>query len=535
MSPSDRPPHTSSEHPRSTEGERPSAGSGRAIGYRRFLGLSAVGALFPGAGLIAAGRRRLGWVLLGAFLIGAGAAAVYLYRAGNTGLVKLGTDTDRVNAIGYGLIVVAAGWLVIAAASLRALEPKGLSGPRRLLAALMVTIVTSTVLIPLGIGSHYAFTQRDFIESVFPDEEQNQAQEQEHDGEVQHPGGSDAAPAGEEQTDDDPWADRGRVNVLLLGSDAGADRDGVRTDTIMVASIDTQSGDTALFSLPRNLQYAPFPEGELRDAYPNGFHGAPASEYWLSSVYRHVPDQFPDYFSDYDDPGAAAVKLVVGETLGLEIDYYAMVNLDGFQAIVDALGGVVIDVPYDIPMGTQATNWGTCTQPRDWIRAGEQQRLDGDQALWFARARCGPAPINDDYERMRRQRCMIGAITAQVNPSTLLMRYLNLERAVRDNFTTDIPRQRLDDFAELGERIQEAEIRSLPFTDELVDYTNPDYELIRDFVQESLEPSGEPSSDSTHEAVTHGEDDDGHGDGAPGSTGDEPDESDGAQSIDVVC
>ncbi len=59
----------------------------------------------------------------------------------------------------------------------------------------------------------------------------------------------------------DPWADQPRVNVLLIGSDAGADRTGVRPDTMILASIDTASGNTVLFSLPRSLQHAPFAGG----------------------------------------------------------------------------------------------------------------------------------------------------------------------------------------------------------------------------------------------------------------------------------
>ena len=71
----------------------------------------------------------------------------------------------------------------------------------------------------------------------------------------------------------DPWAGTPRVNVLLLGSDAGADRTGVRTDSMMVASINTRTGDTVLFGLPRNLQNVPFPEHDpLHKLFPQGFN-----------------------------------------------------------------------------------------------------------------------------------------------------------------------------------------------------------------------------------------------------------------------
>ena len=59
----------------------------------------------------------------------------------------------------------------------------------------------------------------------------------------------------------DPWANTPRLNLLLLGADDGVGRTGVRTDTVIVASIDTKTGDTALISLSRNWMRMPFPDG----------------------------------------------------------------------------------------------------------------------------------------------------------------------------------------------------------------------------------------------------------------------------------
>src|SRR5690606_21714193 len=224
-------------------------------------------------------------------------------------------------------------------------------------------------------------------------------------------------------------------------------------------------------------------------AYPDGYHGEPEAEYWLSSMYRNVPAEFPEYFEGIKDPGAEAMKLVVGEALGLDISYYVMVNLQGFQTLVDALGGVEIDVPYRIPTGTKKLAWGGCSEPSNWIEKGENQHLDGYHALWFARARCGPPPVDDDYERMRRQRCVIGAIAQQFNPFNVLRRYQQLASAAEDTMSTDIGRGRLDDFAELALKVQDAGIRSLPFTNEIVEYHDPDYDLIREIGRASCRES----------------------------------------------
>jgi LCP family protein required for cell wall assembly len=514
--------------------------------YRRFLRQAGVGALVPGVGLISAGRKKLGWTVLVLFLLLATGAALYVYRSGTTGLIDDGTDTDRLNLIIGGLVGVAAAWLLTALISLYLLQPRGLRTPQRLLGALVVVVVASLVVSPLSLGSRYAYTQREVIGNVFADDDQP----------------SLTIP---ESSDEDPWAGQRRVNVLILGSDSGPGRDETRTDTVMVASINTESGDTALFSLPRNLLNLPMPPNTpLHDAYPDGWEGAEDDAYyWLSAVYRFVPHEFPDFFGGIPDPGAEAVKLIVGEALGLDISYYVMVNLRGFQYLVDAFGGIDIDVPYRIPIGTKES-YGRCTEPSGWIEPGRNQHLDGYRALWFARARCGPGPVSDDYERMRRQRCVIGAIAEQADPATLLRRYQQLASAAENTMSTDITQDRLSDFAQLALKVQESGgLRSLPFTDDIIEYHDPDYDVIRTYVQESLdpaetppsdpgdEPTGDPADPADEESPADdptGEDeppaDDPTGEEEPPADGEDgatpgvtetPSDADGAVNVDDVC
>ncbi|WP_141711328.1 LCP family protein [Jiangella alba] len=521
--------------------------------FRRFLRQVGVGTLVPGAGLISAGRKKLGWTVLVAFVLLAAGAVVAVVRSGRSGLVDAGTDTDTLNLITAGLAAVAVAWLLTALVSLYLLQPRGLRGPQRLLSALVVVVVASLVVSPLSLGSRYAYTQRDLIGSVFADDDQP----------------SLTIP---DSSDEDPWAGQQRVNVLILGSDAGPGRDETRTDTVMVASINTETGDTALFSLPRNLLNLPMPPNTpLAEAYPDGWEGPEEDAYyWLSAVYRFVPYEFPEFFEGIPDPGAEAAKLIVGEALGLDISYYVMVNLRGFQYLVDAFGGIDIDVPYRIPIGTKE-QWGRCTEPSGWIEPGKNQHLDGYRALWFARARCGPGPVSDDYERMRRQRCVIGAITEQANPTTLLRRYQQLASAAENTMSTDITQSRLSDFAELALKVQESGgLRSLPFTNDIIEYHNPDYDVIREYVQESLdpaatppaeeEPTGEPADDPTGaeeppateepaDPPTGEEEPPAEGEEEPPAEGEEeppaegetpggtetPNDADGAVNVDDVC
>ena len=174
----------------------------------------------------------------------------------------------------------------------------------------------------------------------------------------------------------DPFGDQERVNVLLLGGDGGEDRDGVRTDTVIVASIDTDTGDTTLFSLPRNLENLPFPaDSPLAEVYPDGFEAGDESESLLNAVYRNGPAEHPDILGPTDNPGADFLKLGVGEALGLTIDYYVLVNLDGFSRLVDALGGITVNVNYYVPVGGEPVAPARC--PTTTSRPGPNQHMDG--------------------------------------------------------------------------------------------------------------------------------------------------------------
>ena len=116
------------------------------------------------------------------------------------------------------------------------------------------------------------------------------------------------------------------MTILLLASDAGPDRTGTRTDSMVAASIDTHTGDVILLSLPRNLQNVPMPPGPLREQWPNGFPDL------LNGVYQFVTNQ-PHLLAGARDRGAAAIKSVVSYILGIPIDYYAMVDLAGLRRV----------------------------------------------------------------------------------------------------------------------------------------------------------------------------------------------------------
>ncbi len=363
---------------------------------RRYYAATVVSGIVPGAGLMLAGRRRLGALILSlAGLVVLAVVALLLLLDARRLALTVALRPDLLATLGVGLAVAAVLWVLMVVLSHRLLEPTGLGLGYRLGGSLIVIVLCSLVAAPLGLASRYAFVQGDLINTVFP---------------TSHgPSGIDypSKTSPDDSTQENPWGDRQRVNVLLLGGDSGPERSGTRTDTMIVASIEVSTGDTVLFSLPRNLEKAPFPEGPLRRAYPDGFTApGPPGIYILNAVYDVVPAENPQVFEGSPNPGADAIKMVTGEILGLDVHYYAMVNLAGFERLIDALGGITLNVRTEIPIGTKVLAPGVCAEPEGYIQPGVQE-LNGSEALAFARARCGAPGVNDDYDRMLRQRCVV--------------------------------------------------------------------------------------------------------------------------------
>nr|WP_281353717.1 LCP family protein [Phytoactinopolyspora mesophila] len=386
--------------------------------------------------------------------------------------------------VGSTLAIAALVWLIVALATHRVLEPDGLPPGKRLGGALVVVLVTSLIVGPLSVAANNAFTQRDLIGAI---------------------AGGDSHTTPDIANVSDPWADIPQLNLLLLGSDAGDGREGVRPDTLIVASIDTQTGDTTMISVPRNLQGFPFPdESPLVQHYPSGFRGeGDQGEWMINATYRNVPALHPDVFEGIGNPGADATKWAVEGALGIDLDYFVMVNLEGFQAIVDALGGVTLDVPRDIPVGNkEIPGTGRCTQARRYIQAGEGQHLNGADALWFARSRCG----SDDYDRMARQQCVLGAIVDEVDPRTVLTKYQELASATRDIIQTDVPEDLFPALIELALEVQGGTLESLTLDREFFNSmgasaANPDYDQLHTRIGEILAPS-EDDDDSPDDTTT---------------------------------
>ncbi|GLX94946.1 LCP family protein [Herbidospora sp. NBRC 101105] len=387
---------------------------------RRALALTLASTLLWGVAHIWTGRVRTGLALAALWLTLLSAAVTVLGNAPTLALRRL----DVVVAAGVTLAVAWAGviiwsWLVIR--------------PRRTrfgLPLLAVAGLCVLVAAPLGYASRLAYVSNEVVSTVFV--------------------ADDPAPAVAAPVAADPWAGRERLNILLVGADAAKNRPGARTDSMTVASVDTRTGESVLFSLPRNLQNVPV------DGFP------PAA--LLNEVFQWGEDQ--------GRSGADLLKSTVGDILGLDVDYYAMVDMRGFAQIINAMGGVTVTVQHDIVFGAYREGL---------IKAGTR-RLNGTEALWFGRSRTD----SDDYQRMGRQKCLLNAVADQADPLKVLRGFERIADATKRYVSTDIPRSLVPDLIDLAPKVKEAEITSLQFVPPLIRTGNPDWDLIKEKVAEAL-------------------------------------------------
>lgn len=237
----------------------------------------------------------------------------------------------------------------------------------------------------------------------------------------------------------DPFGDGDRINVLLLGSDAGVGRTGVRTDTMIVVSVDPVTGWTAMFSVPRNLIKLPIPEDHpAHSLWADGAWGDPSNLSWAIYAYGLAN---PHLFQG-SNTGGDATKVILGELLGIEIDYFALVHLQGFVEVIDALGGVDLTVTTHL-YDPGYIHPGLGTYPVDFPPG--TYHMNGIDALAFARSRTQ----SDDFTRMGRQRCLLQGLARQSDPVELLRELPTLVPAIQQSVITDIPVALIPDFLDL--------------------------------------------------------------------------------------
>jgi LCP family protein required for cell wall assembly len=424
--------------PRATTRERAAR-----VRYRRALMLMTMTLVVPGSAQLTAGNRQVGRIAIRIWLVLLALAVLSV----PTGLVWheyvfwLASDTALLLLLRFVLMALAVGWAALLVDAWRLGQPLSLSMNHRRAVVGINGVLCFSVAGTLLFGAHIVGVQRDFILTMF---------------------------SGDHVSD----AHHGRYNVLLLGGDSGAGRWGLRPDSMTIASIDEETGRTVLIGLPRNMANFPFAKGSvMAEQFPKGFD---CDGCYLNGVSTWAQDHTA-LFGKSKQPGVDATIMAIEGITGVKINYWAMVNLQGFRDLVDAVGGVTLNVRQPIPVG------GLGSDVTGYIQPGTR-KLDGHDVLWFSRAREG----SDDYSRMARQKCVMGAMLRQISPQTAVKNFEAIATASSAMISTNIPPGEVDRFISLALQARSQKISTVSLVPPMVITAHPDVPTIKKMVSAAI-------------------------------------------------
>lgn len=238
----------------------------------------------------------------------------------------------------------------------------------------------------------------------------------------------------------------GRTNILAFGT-SGYNMDGDEgngthagaqlTDSIMAISLNQETGDIAMVSLPRDLKASPTctATGKINEVY--WCHGGGG-----------------DATSEEENVAAAALMDEVGSILGLDFQYYAHLNWGSLVDIVDILGGIKITLDENI----SDYYWTGAV-----YEAGVEYEINGIEAVALARARHGTT--GGDFSRgASQQKILIGIKDKLIEKSLSITDYLSLASSLGDNLRTNLSVEELKSFAHLTFDLDFHSMRQLPLT-----------------------------------------------------------------------
>jgi LCP family protein required for cell wall assembly len=256
-----------------------------------------------------------------------------------------------------------------------------------------------------------------------------------------------------------PVTPQSRINILIVGIDSSEIRNHALTDTMLVVSVDPTTHTAAMVSFPRDIADFPLWSGGIYHGKINAL---------MTDADRH-PKRFPD-------GGITTLTKELGYLLGISIHYYAAVNLDGFEAMIDEVGGVTITNASQIDDPTYG-GWNVPGKIGFSLSPGKHT-LDGATALAYVRSRKGIG--NNDFERARRQQQLLVALEHKLSDPTMLPKLPRLLDDATRTITTSFPADRLADMLALGRSIDDASIKRTvlgpPYA--LRDMNAPDYRLV---------------------------------------------------------
>jgi LCP family protein required for cell wall assembly len=386
--------------------------------------------LWPGLGQWYGGRARAA-VLFGLPVLGI-ALLLLIQALGGVGQIAallLSPSSALTLVILVGLLAV---WRLLAIAD--ALTIGGIADPFRHRATLTTFAVLATIVVVThGILGYYVWafydaSSRMFVADVSPEETAIPSLLP-----GQTPTATDEYVAQPIAT---PATDNARINVLLTGVDSAESRTTALTDTILVASIDPDTADVVLISIPRDISDFPLYDGRTFTGKINSF------QTWV----RNHPDEFED------GPLNALVR-EVGYLIGAPIHYYAAIDLAGFRTMIDRVGGVIVENPKRI--ADARYDW--LDGRRGFYLDAGRHKLDGETALAFVRSRQSAG--DSDFQRARRQQQVLLALRTKLTRPSMLPELPGILDAAADTVKTNFPSDRIAEMVELAQQVDTDSVR----------------------------------------------------------------------------
>lgn len=388
---------------------------------RSAAGAAFLSFLFPGLGQAYAGRRPAA-IGFAAPVVAVAFVVVGVALQGLGAIVGLFVDPSS-SMLVSGTIVLLAVWRMLAMTdAMTGLSLPGTAERRRGTVALVILAVIvsgSHAWAASATWSMYEASRDIFVgEALVPRASASSGPDSSMEN-----GGQDVQP----EPFSTPETPSSRVNVMVVGIDSSESRRTALTDTLLVVSVNPRDGSVAMISFPRDIADFELPDGRT-------FRGKINS---LLTWARNHPEEFPQ------EP-LPTLAGALSHLLGVPIQYYAAIDLDGFRQMVDSVGGVTIDNQTVIDDPT----YGWPDGGLGFHLSVGEHRLDGELALAYVRTRKGVG--DSDFSRSRRQQQLLLALRQEITKPDTLTRIPELARAIGKTIDTNFPADRVGEFIDLA-------------------------------------------------------------------------------------
>jgi polyisoprenyl-teichoic acid--peptidoglycan teichoic acid transferase len=459
-------------------------------------------AIIPGVGQLVAGVKRRGFVLLAIFVVVSLAGIVILTRGTDAILTWVVQPKVLLSLLWVNIVIMLVRMFAVIDAwmtpKLGTMKPKRPSNSGVFATGVGLALILVLTVAPHAVAGYYTLVSHDLLTSVFAGNESTTTSSSTSvastSGGATDTSSVSSSTSGSSSTSQStstsksttttttvPLKNSQRITVLLIGTDAGYGRTGARADSINIASLDMTTGNVAMFGIPRNTAETPLGPKTAKALKTTTYHEI------INSLYT-AASKHPEIAADGGDPGAEALLETASLMLGIPIDYYVVVNMLGLADMVDAFGGVDINLKQALHITYAPLNPGE--PKKSYVFKVGVNHLDGLEALAFARDRAD----SSDYVRMGRQRCVLLGLLYQNGAAGLTLKFPKIAAALEKNVKTDIPVGVLPQLLKMRSKIKTSEMISIGFVppdyisgQNAQGYNKPNLPLIKQTVKTVLQ------------------------------------------------